>query len=194
MRTRLLVLLLAVLLVPAPADAWGWEAHFLIMERAIALLPPELRPLFEKHRAKVVERIIDPDTWRNAGFADEEPNHFLDLDWEGYGKDPFPELPRDYTAAVAKFGRARITDNGAVPWRTEEMFGNLRRAFQDYGAAARSARTTSFTSRRGCRTTCRMPSSRSTASSTTTASSRGRTASTPGSSPRWSSATRASWC
>ena len=134
MRTRLLVLMLVpALLMPAPAAAWGWEAHFLIMERALALLPPELRPLFEKHRAKVIERIIDPDTWRNAGFADEEPNHFLDLDWEGYGKDPFPELPRDYTAAVAKFGRARIADNGRVPWRTEEMFGDLQRAFQDYG-------------------------------------------------------------
>jgi len=133
MQARLLALLLAgLLLVPAPADAWGWEAHFLIMERALALLPSELRPLFEKHRTKVIERIIDPDTWRNAGYPDEDPNHFLDLDWEGYGKDPFRELPRDYTAAVAKFGRARIADNGRVPWRTEEMFGNLQRAFQDY--------------------------------------------------------------
>ena len=102
MRTRLLVLMLVpVLLVPAPAAAWGWEAHFLIMERALALLPPELRPLFEKHRAKVVERVIDPDTWRAAGFADEDPNHFLDLDWEGYGKEPFGDLPDGYTPAPA---------------------------------------------------------------------------------------------
>ena len=134
MTMRLLVfVLVAALVLPGRADAWGFEAHHLIMERAIALLPPELRPLFEKHRAKVVERIIDPDTWRAAGLAEEEPNHFLDLDWEGYGKEPFSELPRDYTAAVAKFGRARILDNGVVPWRTEEMFGNLQRAFQDYG-------------------------------------------------------------
>ena len=133
MRTRLLVfVLVAALAAPGRADAWGFVAHALIMERAIALLPAELRPLFEKHRAKVVERIIDPDTWRAAGFAEEEPNHFLDLDWEGYGKEPFRELPRDYTAAVAKFGRARILANGTVPWRTEEMFGNLQRAFQDY--------------------------------------------------------------
>jgi hypothetical protein len=81
----------------------------------------------------VVVRIIDPDTWRAAGFEDEGPNHFLDLDWEGYGKERFAELPRDYTAAVAKFGRARILQNGVVPWRVEEMFGSLRRAFQDYG-------------------------------------------------------------
>jgi len=117
MRTRLLVfVLVAALAAPGRADAWGFVAHALIMERAIALLPAELRPLFEKHRAKVVERIIDPDTWRAAGFAEEEPNHFLDLDWEGYGKEPFRELPRDYTAAVAKFGRARILANGTVPW------------------------------------------------------------------------------
>ena len=133
MRKRLLaVVLIAAIALPARADAWGFEAHFLIMERAIALLPPELRPLFEKHRAKVVERIIDPDTWRSAGFEDEEPNHFLDLDWEGYGKEPFRELPRDYTAAIAKFGRARIQQNGTVPWRVEEMFGSLERAFRDY--------------------------------------------------------------
>ena len=133
MRTRLLVFVLAAAVaLPGRADAWGFEAHHLIMERAIALLPAELRPLFEKHRATVVERVIDPDTWRAAGFADEEPNHFLDLDWEGYGKEPFSELPRDYTAALAKFGRARLLQNGTVPWRTEEMFGNLVRAFRDY--------------------------------------------------------------
>jgi hypothetical protein len=133
MHIRLLVfVLVAAMALPARAEAWGFEGHFLIMERAIALLPAELRPLFEKHRAKVVERIIDPDTWRSAGFEQEEPNHFLDLDWEGYGKEPFNELPRDYTAAVAKFGRARIQQNGVVPWRVEEMFGNLERAFRDY--------------------------------------------------------------
>ena len=133
MATRLLVFVLAATLaLPGRVDAWGFEAHHLIMERAIALLPAELRPLFEKHRAKVVERIIDPDTWRAAGFEDEEPNHFLDLDWEGYGKEPFAELPRDVTAAMAKFGRARIQQNGTVPWRVEEMYGNLQRAFRDY--------------------------------------------------------------
>jgi hypothetical protein len=41
-------------------------------------------------------------------------------------------LPRDYAAAVAKFGKARIDQNGTLPWRTEEMYGNLRRAFEGY--------------------------------------------------------------
>jgi hypothetical protein len=131
---RLCLLLAVVVLVvmPSPAHAWGFEAHQFIMDRAIALLPAELRPLFERHRAMVVERSIDPDTWRAAGFEGESKHHFLDLDWEGYGPYPFAELPRDYTAAVARFGIARIEENGTIPWRTEEFYGNLRRAFDGY--------------------------------------------------------------
>ena len=131
--TRVLpALLLCLLCVPAPAMAWGFDPHRFIMDRAIALLPPELRPLFEKHRATVVERAIDPDTWRTAGFEEEPKNHFVDIDWEGFGKYPFNELPRDYAAAVAKFGRERIEEMGTLPWRTEEFHGNLRRAFEAY--------------------------------------------------------------
>ena len=132
MHRYLVLASLLVFLRPAPAAAWGFEAHRFVMDRAIALLPDALRPMFEKHRALVVERAIDPDTWRTAGFDEEAPNHFLDIDWSGYGKYPFKELPRDYTAAVAKFGRERVHENGTVPWRAEEYFGNLRRAFESY--------------------------------------------------------------
>jgi hypothetical protein len=131
--TRLLAaFVLLVLGLPAPAAAWGFEPHRFIMDRAIALLPAELRPLFEKHRAMAVERAIDPDTWRTAGFDEEPKNHFVDIDWEGFGKYPFAELPRDYTAAVARFGRERIEEMGTLPWRVEEFHGNLRRAFEAY--------------------------------------------------------------
>lgn len=125
---------LAVAAMPTRTSAWGYEAHKFIMERAIGLLPPEIRPLFEQNKATVIERAIDPDLWQIAGFdAQEDPNHFLDLDWEGYGKYPFAGLPRDYTAAVAKFGKKRVDENGLLPWRTEEMYGELRRAFESYG-------------------------------------------------------------
>ena len=123
----------AVLIPAGEARAWGFEAHKFVMDRAIALLPPELRPMFEAGRSTLVERSIDPDTWQNAGYDDlESPHHFLDLDWEGYGKYPFAELPRDYTAAIAKFGKTRVDENGTLPWRAEEMYGNLRRAFEAY--------------------------------------------------------------
>lgn len=132
MRKPIIACCAALVLLPSPALAWGFEAHRFVMNRAIALLPDAVRPLFEKHRAMVVERSIDPDTWRTAGWEQEPPNHFLDLDWEGYGAYPYEGLPRDLTAAIAKFGRQRVEENGTVPWRTEEFFGNLRRAFESY--------------------------------------------------------------
>ena len=72
-------------------------------------------------------------SWRTAGFAHEEDsNHFLDLDWQGFGPYPFNALPRDYTAAVAKFGRNRMREMGTLPWAVEERYGALRRAFALY--------------------------------------------------------------
>src|SRR6185436_8055078 len=95
---RFLWLFVIVLLLPVPADAWGFEAHKFIVDRAIDLLPPELRAIFEKRRAFVVERAIDPDLWRLAGWDAEDPNHFLDLDHEVFGPYPYSGLPRDYDA------------------------------------------------------------------------------------------------
>jgi hypothetical protein len=134
MRRLIAVLgVLAVAAIPTRTHAWGYDAHRFIMERAIGLLPVELRPFFEQYKSMLVERAIDPDTWQVAGFDDQEdPNHFIDLDWEGYGKYPYDGLPRDYFAAVAKFGKARVDDNGTLPWRTEEMYGSLRRGFEAY--------------------------------------------------------------
>ena len=131
---RVAAVAVALLLASAPrAQAWGFEAHKFIMERAIALLPQELRPLFERHRATLIERSIDPDTWRSAGFAyQEDSNHFVDLDWQGFGPYPFNGLPRDYTAAIAKFGETRIRETGTLPWALEARYGALRRAFEDY--------------------------------------------------------------
>ncbi|HEX5107934.1 MAG TPA: hypothetical protein VFV95_05790 [Vicinamibacterales bacterium] len=118
-----------VLVLPSPASAWGFEAHKFIMDRAIALLPADLRPIFERHRAVVVERSIDPDTWIIVGKFDEEaPHHFLDID--AYGQYPFRELPRDYAAAVAKFGERRVQRDGTLPWRAQEYFDRLRMAFE----------------------------------------------------------------
>jgi hypothetical protein len=118
------------LALPAPSFAWGFAAHKVIADRAIALLPEAIRPLFEKHRALIVERSIDPDMWRNAGFAAEPPNHFLDMDHPAFGPYPFAGLPREYDMAVQKFGREFIDEQGRLPWRVQEFYGQLQRAFE----------------------------------------------------------------
>ena len=132
MRRTLPALGIALLVVPAPADAWGFEAHKFIVDHAIRLLPPALKPLFEANRAMVIERSIDPDTWREEYGEIEGPNHYLDIDWEGYGPYPFVALPRDYGEAVKKFGKERVDRNGRLPWRVEDMFGKLKDAFAAY--------------------------------------------------------------
>jgi hypothetical protein len=126
------LLLTASLLHAAPAHAWGFAGHRLITRRALDLLPAELKAFFDQYREEVIVRSVDPDLWRNVGWED-DPNHFLDFGVPEYGKDPFAELPRDYDAALQKFGGAVLKRNGLLPWRAAEQFGNLRRAFEGFG-------------------------------------------------------------
>jgi hypothetical protein len=119
------------LAAPAPAAAWGTAAHRYIMARAIERLPAELKPFFEHFRDELVVRVVDPDTWRSAGW-EEDQNHFLDFGEKDFGPFPFTALPREYGAAIEKFGTATLKRYGLLPWREAEEFGNLRRAFEGF--------------------------------------------------------------
>lgn len=129
MRASALLSILA-LSTPIPASAWGFEAHKLIADKAVDLLPPELGPAFAARRVFVVERSIDPDLWRTAGWPGEDANHFVDLDHPAFGPDPFAGLPRDYRAAVDKFGRDFVQRQGLLPWRVAEFQEKLRKEFE----------------------------------------------------------------
>jgi len=118
-------------LLPSPALAWGFVAHRLIMARAIELLPRELQPFFTRYHDEIVMRSTDPDLWRNVGWED-DPNHFLDFGVREFGEYPFRELPREYAAALEKFGIATLRRDGMLPWREAEEFGNLRRTFEGF--------------------------------------------------------------
>lgn len=124
------VMLVAVLL-PSPAFAWGFAGHRYIMRRAIDLLPAGIKPFFVAHRDEIVVRVIDPDLWRNVGWED-DPNHFVNFGAAEFGPYPFTALPREYGAALEKFGMATLRRQGMLPWREAEEFGNLRRAFESF--------------------------------------------------------------
>jgi hypothetical protein len=138
MRHRLLAsaVLVALILAPAPARAWGFAGHRYIMGRAVDLLPPPLKPFFEHYRAEMIVRAIDPDLWRNVGWED-DPNHFMDFGAREFGPPPFSAMPREYGAALEKFGAAALKRLGLLPWREAEMFGNLRRAFEGFAREGR---------------------------------------------------------
>lgn len=138
MRTSMPVVVLALALSaarPAPLHAWGFTVHRFITERAVALLPAEIRPFFDVYRTTLVEHSIDPDTYRTIGFIEEPPRHFLDMD--AYGPFPFKALPHDYRQAIAARGADFVTKNGVLPWRTEEIYARLREAFKQTTPYAR---------------------------------------------------------
>jgi hypothetical protein len=134
MRKGLFVAALAVSLSvswPSSAYAWGFAGHKLILDKAIDLLPPELKPFFDHFRSDLLVRVTDPDEWRNVGWDDDQ-NHFVDFGVPEYGKYPFTELPREYGAALEKFGGVQLKRNGLLPWREQDEYGNLRRTFEDF--------------------------------------------------------------
>jgi hypothetical protein len=125
------IVVLIVLVVPQRASAWGTAAHRHIMARAIDLLPAELKPFFLEHKDEMVLRVIDPDLFRVLGW-EEDPNHFVNFGAKELGEYPFSGLPREFGAAIEKFGMATLRRNGLLPWRQQEEFGNLRRAFEGF--------------------------------------------------------------
>jgi hypothetical protein len=135
MKQRLSAAALCVvaLLLPVRAFAWGFAAHELIMRRAIELLPPELKPFYEHVQGDLLIFVTAPDRLKSVPGWDDEPSHFVDFGVPEYGKPPFAELPREYGAAVRKFGTATLRRYGTLPWREEEMEGALRRAFEGLG-------------------------------------------------------------
>lgn len=137
MRKILSALVLTLLLWPASStrvSAWGFTGHRFITGKAIDLLPPEIRPFFQKYRTTLVEHAIDPDTYRTMGFTEEPPRHFMDMD--NYGPFPFTAIPHDYSDAVAKRGLDFVTKNGTVPWRTQEIYDRLRDTFKQLPTAS----------------------------------------------------------
>jgi hypothetical protein len=127
----IMAMMSVVVFLPAPASAWSWEAHRFIMRRAIEILPVEIKPFFVEHREEIINRSIDPDLWRDVGW-DEDHNHFVNFGAPEMGPFPFVAFPRDQTAALEKFGRAGLKRLGTLPWRLQEMVGNLRRAFEGF--------------------------------------------------------------
>ena len=131
----LLLVLIAVCGSPGPAAAWGLDVHKFIMGRAIVLLPPEIRPFFQKYEPSIVERAIDPDLWRTVGWVEEPPRHFVDMD--AYGPYPFKALPHDHAEAVKRYGAKFVEKNGTLPWRAEEIYQKLVEAFTQKSPYAR---------------------------------------------------------
>lgn len=111
---EIIALALCCGIVSAPAFAWGNNAQRLMVNHAVDTLPYELRPFFEANRNYLIQHVNDP-----LNQLDKRPyerqNHFIELD--KYGKFPFEALPRNYKAALSKYGKSKIQSAGVLPWQ-----------------------------------------------------------------------------
>jgi hypothetical protein len=76
---------------------------------------------------------VDPDKRRYA-IAGEGARHYIDID--RYGKYPFPELPKKWNDAVAKFSEDTLKAYGIVPWWVQIMLQRLTKAFKEKNQAS----------------------------------------------------------
>jgi hypothetical protein len=114
------------------ASSWGFFAHRKINYYAVFLLPPEMMVLYKSQIDFLSEHAVDPDKRRYA-MAEEGPRHYIDID--RYGKYPFPELPRKWNDAVAKFSEDTLQAYGIVPWWVQTMLVRLTNAFENKNQA-----------------------------------------------------------
>ena len=115
---------LLTLTAPRAAHAWGFAAHRLSEQRAIAGLPPgPLKDLLTANADWVVEHAVDPDLWRTTGVPPNEfPGHFLDMD--AFGSYPFNDIPDDEAEHLRRHG-ANAAEKGRLPWRLAEAYDDL---------------------------------------------------------------------
>lgn len=121
-------LLLAILFLALPSSfGWGENAERIIVDKAVDTLPDEMLPFFQANRTFLVQHVTDP-LLTEARTPAEQPKGFIALDH--YGPFPFTELPRSYTAAVAKYGRRSLDAHGVLPWQIGLYSKKLTDAFR----------------------------------------------------------------
>jgi len=130
---------LVLALVPTRLPAWGVNGHRLETRKAIDTLPPELRSWFEANWNYLSQHVVDP---LNALAKSPGDVRYQRIEFEKYGRFPFEALPRNYNAAVKKFGKSTVETAGVLPWtigKYSERLTNDMRSGDWNGARADAA-------------------------------------------------------
>ena len=129
---RKLLIFFSLMFLAQTCFCWGFFGHRRINNYAVFLLPPELIRFYKPHITYLADHAVDLDMRRYA-VAEEGPRHYIDLN--EYGVAPFPDLPRNWDSAVAKFGADTVNKRGIVPWWVQVMQGRLTKAFKEKDGA-----------------------------------------------------------
>lgn len=137
-----IMLILSLLLLGSTnAFPWGADAHVLITQKAIQILPDEMAGLFNANVEELSRLCNVPDNeWKaDPELANRSNWHFLDIDLFDYGY-PFKDFPRDREAAK-KLYEESDKEAGYLPWTVADYYTRLVEAFRlgDKAAIVESA-------------------------------------------------------
>ncbi len=116
-------LLSAFTLSDTAMEEWGFFGHRRINRMAVFTLPPEMMPFFRHHIEYVTDHAVDPDKRRYA-TKHEAVRHYIDIDH--WGVHPFPEVPRNWTEALLRYGELRMIKAGSTDTLVVEVASILR--------------------------------------------------------------------
>jgi len=112
-----------IALANGPARAWEPVGHTLITERAITLLPSEIKPFYDVNSRYIAAFCTLPDDWKQTHKDAEGSRHFIDLDI--LDQAPFGKVMVDRATAEKQFGKKQLSKAGVLPWIIEEHYAKL---------------------------------------------------------------------
>jgi len=110
------------------ARAWGYIAHRMVAEEAARQAPEPLRAFLVAHLARLSDLSLEPDTILKPADPEEPPRHFCELDALLGDPARVASLPGDLESARRRFGGARLTRAGILPWWIADRTRALRTA------------------------------------------------------------------
>jgi hypothetical protein len=136
--------LCAVLVLPAPAGAWGGKGHSMQAQTALEKLPAGMPPFFTSAVEQLKALASEPDRWRTGEqpslAATTGPDH--SLKWEIVPK-PLPRNRYQFIIQLVQSGKlavekVSVQDFGSSPYAIAEWAEMLTGAFRRWRAAPES--------------------------------------------------------
>lgn len=121
---------------PLDSPTWGFFGHKRINELAIYTLPSDMFGFYKANMEYMIDHSVDPDK-RRYGVVGEAECHYIDMDRyiTTEKPNPFDNVPRRWTDAIAKFSEDTLRAHGIVPWHVYNMTQRLTNAFKDQDKA-----------------------------------------------------------
>src|SRR5262245_61798222 len=134
---KLMCTILALLLVPVSAGAWGEKGHLMINRLAIEAGAASLPEFMAAGRNQLIYNGYEPDRWRDEGNIAmniaQAPDHFFDSELWG----PISTIDSDRYAFMEKVAAKKtpLIKIGYLPYAIAETYGRLRSAMRKWRQA-----------------------------------------------------------